>query len=301
MRFFYNYITLRISKGAKNNAKAICCSLIWITVGLAANAQEFSFPLYFEDALGNRDTLILGYDPMATDTIDEAFGEQDIRAIPFDATFEVRVADLGYADGGRLMEDPTSFHSKTQIKMKECDSSYFPLVSSIIISNAEFPLTVSWDSALFMGPCNEQSLITDWRPGGWFDAAYGTEQYPVYFNRTDTAVFTHTTHTYVNDAKDTLNLLFLTLASENHTIAGITEATEDNKILLAPNPAETSIRVVAANKSIKKIMFYDALGNCIEPAYKNGLIQLTNLKLGTYVARILLEDDTVVMRRFIKI
>lgn len=36
----------------------------------------FEFELYFEDALGNRDTIILGYDDSATDGIDIGFEEE---------------------------------------------------------------------------------------------------------------------------------------------------------------------------------------------------------------------------------
>ncbi len=39
------------------------------------NAQEFSFIMSFEDAAGNRDTLVFGYDERATDSVDIGFDE----------------------------------------------------------------------------------------------------------------------------------------------------------------------------------------------------------------------------------
>lgn len=58
--------------------------------------EEFSFELYFEDALGNKDTVILGYDPNATDVIDITFGEVNILSQPWGSNFDVRIGDRSY-------------------------------------------------------------------------------------------------------------------------------------------------------------------------------------------------------------
>ena len=73
---------------------SICiCSII--------SAQEtafFELPLYFEDAAGNKDTLIVGYDLNASDTeINENFDEVAITA-PFDSIFEVRAYNSFHID-----------------------------------------------------------------------------------------------------------------------------------------------------------------------------------------------------------
>lgn len=61
-------------------------------VGMAQNAPYFDMFLYFEDAVGNRDSVSFGYDPDASGDLDIAWGEEEITT-HFNAVFEVRVAE----------------------------------------------------------------------------------------------------------------------------------------------------------------------------------------------------------------
>ena len=56
--------------------------------------QLFSINMNFQDAAGNRDTLILGYDSNASDTIDTFFNEMNILSTSFDTGLDVRVGNL---------------------------------------------------------------------------------------------------------------------------------------------------------------------------------------------------------------
>ena len=49
----------------------------------------FETTLYVEDAIVNRDTVMFGFDPMATSDIDEDFGEVALNT-PFDSILEAR-------------------------------------------------------------------------------------------------------------------------------------------------------------------------------------------------------------------
>ncbi|GAB4497385.1 MAG: hypothetical protein OHK0019_30910 [Saprospiraceae bacterium] len=52
----------------------------------------FEMLIYFEDAIGNKDTVIVGYDPDAnTYDVNPQFGEVWLDT-PFDSVFEVRVS-----------------------------------------------------------------------------------------------------------------------------------------------------------------------------------------------------------------
>jgi hypothetical protein len=70
---------------------------------------EFSFQLFFEDAIGNKDTVTLGYDYNATSGIDAAFGEVDILGVTWNNDFEVRGSD-------RYTNGTPSFQSKVDIR-----------------------------------------------------------------------------------------------------------------------------------------------------------------------------------------
>ena len=57
------------------------------------SAQEFHFQMFFKDAAGNRDTIELGYDPFATDSLDFQFGEENIITRNFKGILDVRISN----------------------------------------------------------------------------------------------------------------------------------------------------------------------------------------------------------------
>ncbi|MCB0579194.1 MAG: T9SS type A sorting domain-containing protein [Phaeodactylibacter sp.] len=68
---------------------------------LAQQAAHFETTLFFEDAVGNRDSVVVGYDTFATNDIDPEFGEQELLS-PFDSIFEVRAGTQEYAFRDKL-------------------------------------------------------------------------------------------------------------------------------------------------------------------------------------------------------
>ena len=58
------------------------------------NAQQFDCKMKFVDAVGHIDSLILGYDATATDSIDPAFGETNIITTPFTSGIDVRAGNV---------------------------------------------------------------------------------------------------------------------------------------------------------------------------------------------------------------
>ncbi len=131
-------------------------------------SQQFKFSIAFEDAMGNSDTLVIGYDSESTTGIDHAFGEENIISHPWDDTFEARVESIAF-------QEP-EFQTKIQVYPHSCAGECLYYLLTIAIRIDSFPLTISWDKELFTDPCINKSFITDWVPGGWFDAAHGGEQ-----------------------------------------------------------------------------------------------------------------------------
>ncbi|MGM0479455.1 MAG: hypothetical protein ACQERC_09540 [Bacteroidota bacterium] len=80
--------------------------------------EEFSFQLNFEDAEGNKDSVIVGYDENATDGIDVLFGEQNIISQPWDSVLDVRLSEqLSYQNG--LAPTPPAFYSHKKANNKQ--------------------------------------------------------------------------------------------------------------------------------------------------------------------------------------
>ena len=57
---------------------------------LSAQEAQFETSFFFEDALGNRDTIVIGADPTADELVNTHLGEM-LLIEPWDSAFEVRV------------------------------------------------------------------------------------------------------------------------------------------------------------------------------------------------------------------
>ncbi len=137
-----------------------------------AQTPEFEFQLYFEDAVGNKDTVTLGYDALATDSIDAAFGEVNILNQPWGNGLDVRVGK------SHFMSNNSSFLAKKQILKSFCippSTNYinnFSEEATIHFYTSNYPIRVMWDKNLFNNdPCVKMSIIYSefhgFDPGGY--------------------------------------------------------------------------------------------------------------------------------------
>lgn len=273
-----------------------------LSIGTTLFGQEFSFPLYLEDALGHKDTLVFGYDASATDSIDPVFGEINIKTLPFDTVFEARIADYHSSNYGQNIPDPTTYHLNKQIKKKDCNSSNWPFSSGIILSKVKFPLKVYWDSTLFIDSCKQNSLITDWHPVSWFDVGYGTEQGPFYLKSHDTVSFAYTTHHFITTSNDTLSALFITLANIYNFISGTPEIQDSSSINIFPNPTTDylTIQFLDPKLIIETVLLYDIVGKGKQLILTDNKVDLGDITKGLYFIRLTLENGQVLTRKIIK-
>lgn len=133
----------------------ILIACVNLFVAVAQDTPDFEMPFYFEDALGNRDTLILGYDPTAiSQALNTNFGEVAITT-PFDPVFEVRAMHF---------DDYQNRTSKKIIASQEFSSSgcgVFEIIY-ILINIQNLPLRVSWDPELLsQSLCRSGSFIVN--------------------------------------------------------------------------------------------------------------------------------------------
>ncbi|HET6560202.1 MAG TPA: T9SS type A sorting domain-containing protein [Prolixibacteraceae bacterium] len=116
--------------------------LLFILCSIITFGQEYSFPLYFEDAAGNKDTLIFGFDKSATFGIDENLGERNILGQEVDSTFCVFFTDAVTRDLSDCylaeVKEPTYLSKKQYINIP---GSFIEI--GMVAEN--FPVTVKWD------------------------------------------------------------------------------------------------------------------------------------------------------------
>jgi hypothetical protein len=131
--------------------------IYFVTASMVSHAQPtplFSMPIWFEDTLGNKDTVWVGVDTAASSYfINPQFGEVAITT-PFDSVFEVR---------GVHSDDWTWQTSKTIIEPATSGlGCLLPGRTRLMIHALHLPVTVRWDTIriLELAPCHENILLT---------------------------------------------------------------------------------------------------------------------------------------------
>ena len=266
---------------------------VLILFSIITFAQQFSFNLYVEDALGNRDSLVLGYDPLATDSIDAAFGEVDIKSNPWDSVFEARVSKESYLYG--IPTYMPAHESKVQILEHDPQSPYSPMgpqfTSSVYIAvkNMHPPFYLSWDSILFQ----DSSIMSS---GFWFlhlidGGIFKTFETDSFCSQNSFSSI----ESYYMSANDTIWLLGFTFSSFN--TLGVDHTSKGTASLSAyPNPCEDVISFDFANvNSISDLLIYNSLGQLIRQESISKIqdkvqVNISEMKSGIYYYQVIEKD-----------
>lgn len=151
-------------------------------LGVAQQVPLFQFTMYFEDSVGNRDSIFLGSDPAASSqNIDPQFGEVEITSL-FDSIFEVRAMHF---------DDINERTLKTVIVDDDTLLNCLIEVGAKIIINAKYPpVKITYDSTIFpITTCGNTILSRNWDmffiPEWWNACGYhcmaGTSGYVEHF------------------------------------------------------------------------------------------------------------------------
>lgn len=166
---------------------AILFNLLILIPVFSQQTAFFETTLYFEDAMGNQDSLILGHDPEADsfgDEYDPQF-EAPIITEPWDSIFEVRATSTAFhpfmswdliwlkkSISYVLDTSPTSSVSE----LEENNCYVYRGAHRIGIYAKHLPVTISWDQSAFdTSYCRNRAYIAthdhqSWpEPGFWWD------------------------------------------------------------------------------------------------------------------------------------
>jgi len=269
----------------------------WIVFAMPLMSQEFSFTLYLEDAAGNKDQVVLGYDAEATMGIDPQFGEEDLIDTAFERDFEVRV--------GNLFDSyfPKSL-SKKQISPKSCGTDfYYVYFQHVFVRCKNYPITISWD-ADFNDECIDHSFLTDWDSGGWFDAVHGWEQGPFFLKETGSVVLP-----YLNKALGSrlyngveLNYFYVAISSKEDfkKVVSLDKVSVENPIKVYPNPMEEKMKL-ASLFPMEKITLFDLNSRIVREISCNGELEYTlsrrSIPAGVYLLKITRKDGKIDVKR----
>lgn len=274
--------------------------------------------MFFEDSAGSRDTIEIGFDDLATDSIDASFGEVNIIGNATNPGLDVRISDewdrrvnQGQAAG--------SFHCKKQILEKDCPGFVSPdyMMVALDIKTDNWPVTASWDNTIFqnaiqdtMGDCYRQAFITAAAPYSWWGVPAMISNLPVVelggsSDYSFTANFNGSNldlnFNYENAYGDTASYFWLTLNEWSFYLVNSTEPELKEDVLFYPHPVNAGGRakIEAPNGTIQQVDVFDVLGNKMTAPYGNGYLDLSNVSSGLYFLKGTLTDGNVFAKRMV--
>jgi hypothetical protein len=280
----------------------VSCILFLIQI-CDLNAQEqFSVQLVFKDEIGNSDSIIIGYDENATDSIDIIFGEQNIQGLDWDTSFEVRVTN---AQTTRSVYDTVfnpTIQTKKQIVKFICPDIYPNATQSIYIDimAKHWPISVYWNSSVFNRYCNYNSSI------GYNEIAdLGFTFSNIASISTQNFFGNHRSYVYYLTPKgDTISPIFWVTFSDssNTTHFGTMDI---NQFIIYPNPSSDYIEV----SKLKNLLFenfkfsiYGSNGISIRNDVSNSEnpVDISDLPPGLYIIRFYNIKGINFTKKFIK-
>jgi len=272
-----------------------------------AFGQLFSFQMFFSDAVGNRDTITLGYDSAATDSIDSTFGEINIIATPLDTALDVRITNEW--KNRFNFHQPGTFHTKRQIYYYECPMHSYSHVADIDISTKHWPVTATWNDTLFNDACRRGSAFSSfavmWDVIG--PSNLGRQVLHANHSVTFSSNLSHTYEpwfSYINITGDTIPVFWQVFGDSNILSIGIEELPRvADDIIVSPNPSAdfTSIDMLGATNEVVSIEFYNSMGQIVLIANHTQHIDVSILKSGIYLVRLTTFSGLSSLIRFQKI
>jgi len=151
------------------------------TIVHAQQTAMWEMTVYVEDAVGNRDSVVIGVDTSASVIeVNSQFGEEDIRHVPWDSILEVRAIDV--VDEGFTAELETPFfQSKKAIGMIPSVHVFDNCIRTsqippVVVRAVHLPITISWDSTKYDNICLVRSYVSTHRfpsvVDNWLDDPY---------------------------------------------------------------------------------------------------------------------------------
>lgn len=283
--------------------KKISYLIVSLLLTFKLSSQDFSLTIIAEDYDCNIDSVIIGYDKNATDSVDIVFGETNIIDLPLDSLLDIRIVD-----GDRTPEvtgEKGSFNLKKQIKYRNCwENEFSNLLFKLDVYCKHRPFKIYFDNLISQTSCVNNIFITDWFPGGWFDAIYGNEEVLAPILLSDTLEIFYNTPPYsFNHENDTIKALFVSVGI--HDIGyyvSVKKSLHKQNIKVYPNPFSEFliIELYQFDKAILQI--FDSKGQMIINEYINNSKTLMTKKLtkGIYLYKLYYENE-IITGKMIKI
>ena len=273
--------------------KIILTTLIFLTF-CHLYAQDFSTSI-IATSQQKSDTVVIGFDRLATTLIDDIFNEANINGVRFDSILELRSGQISIdaldCESNNLDWYPeiVTQMSKVDIVPRDCNgwdpnqtTNGLAPFSTLFVRNDNLPIVLKWNSADFSTTCLEGSIITDWHPGGWFDAGCPKLTVPPQkLNRIDSVLLIEPSGlTIIDTFGDSISLYFIAVGSQDFIDSTLDIDNEDYRIY--PNPTLGEINIDPSNFDIDMILAFNSIGTKVATYQKGEKINIKHLENGVY-------------------
>jgi hypothetical protein len=288
--------------------KNLITSTLLISLSYVGMAQQFAFNLSFTDSVGNVDSLTYGYDTLATNGIDPAFGETNIISVPLSSSFNVRFSDV-FLNGTR---NP-SHQSKKQIIPNKCpDWLLSDFGASIEIDANNYPITLKWDKNLFKDSCRIGTILTDVHPGGWFDTR---GRFRAFLAEKDSVVINYPYYAYLNAHGKKIGVLWIAFMDssvykipfdpmifESDPLSIASSIKQSKSIKTYPNPVKNNL-FIESDEIIEVLELLDIQGKVIISQKKitNTTIDMSAQVPGLYLLKTRDSKGNTSVKKLLKI
>jgi Secretion system C-terminal sorting domain len=255
---------------------------------------QFHFVMRFEDAKGNRDSVVFGLDDRLYDPNripESAFGEKIITT-PYDSVFEVRQGVRGSRIAPASKIGIGAYHSSY------CDPKFWtsvpfpPALVPIGIHAQHYPVKISWDSTLFNTTCFAKTSLFSNTTYRFVAKLRSQRSFILRENQFGRPAFTE--KVLLQNGK-TVDAMVMYLALESENIVPTHELAEEIPIRMYPNPVQDILQVQSP-EHIQSLYISDALGHLMpiqEANYASGGLDISMLPEGVYFIKIISTDNRI--------
>ena len=283
----------------------------WLSV-LPGQAQpQFVMPIWFEDSLGNKDTVWVGGDPGASyQNLNPQFGEVAITE-PFDSIFEVRAVHGSDTDWetSKIIIEGTDVPGQCIL----------PAHTRIMIHAKYTPVKIFWDTTILLTnyPCNINTILTPdqlvFLLQNWYEARIiycmmtrDSIEIDNLFSISPPNRLEHPFEVEGEGIKVIPGLWFTGFWDFPHcyTTLPVSEIDFQEQIALSPNPASSYLRLFNQSElGIKVVRINNATGQTLHSYSPEGEVvnmSLEGLTSGFYFVQIILANGKTVTKKIIK-
>lgn len=263
--------------------------------------------MFFSDAIGNKDTIMLGYDLLATDSIDTSFGEANIIKQPLKTTLDVRITNEW--KNREFHYKPGTFHTKKQITSYDCKTFDYNHIQTIDIHTKHWPVTATWNNKIFNDACRRGSVFTSTNPGGWWDVGGYSNLAQRRLAVDNSATFSSNKRPNSGDFygyiqnRDTISTFWLAIADSSILYLSVDETLNpENKLIVFPNPASAiiTIQVPFQFGKVLRVEIFSSLGQIVMTTKNTNDINISRLAKGMYFVAVTNENEEKLWTRTIK-